>query len=74
MSNIVKLGRIFRERLEFDHRPVGSSEHWVFTFQHVSEHGRRVVGNYGDVASAFAVACEYRNRGVRVVAVERGQR
>jgi hypothetical protein len=70
MSNIIKLGRIFRERLEFDHRPVGSSEHWVFTFQHVGEHGRRVVGNYGDVGRAFAAARAWRNRGVRVVAVE----
>ena len=73
MSNIVGLGRIYRERLEVDHRPIGSSSRWTFTLAHVGEHGRRVVGNHRDVAVALAATRVWRDRGVRIVAVDRGR-
>jgi hypothetical protein len=70
MSNIVRLGRIFRERLEVDHHPIGSSNRWTFTLAHVGENGRRVVGNHRDVAKAFNVARAFRAMGVRVVCLD----
>jgi hypothetical protein len=72
MSNVVKLDRIFREKLELDDHPVGSPQHGIFKIEHVCERGRRVVGNHSDVP-AFAAARAWRDRGVRVVAVERGR-
>ena len=72
MGKIVKLNRVFRPRLEVEHRQF-TSEDWVFALEHVGEHGRRFLGTHGDVALAFAVALAWRNHGCRVVCVERGQ-
>ena len=73
MGKIVRLSRVFRPRLEVEHRQSISSEEWVFALEHVGEHGRRFLGTYRDVAVAFAVALAWRNQGVRIVCVERGQ-
>jgi hypothetical protein len=73
MSRIVRLNRVFRPRLEVEHRQSISSDEWEFAFEHVGEHGRRFVGMYRDVAAAFAVALVWRNQGVRIACVERGQ-
>jgi hypothetical protein len=72
-SKIVRLGRVFRARLEILHKQCGSSDDWEFAFELVSEQGRRFLGTYGDVALAFAVALAWRNQGVRIVCVGRGQ-
>lgn len=73
-SKIVELGRVFRPRLEIEHRQSTSSEDWIFAFEHVGEQGRQFLGTYFDVAVAFAAALAWRNRGVRIVCVGRGQR
>jgi hypothetical protein len=72
-NNVVRLGRIFRERLEVDHHPIDSSDDWEFTFHHVGGHGRRFISKLGDVAEAFYLTCAFRNQGVRVVCVDRGR-
>jgi hypothetical protein len=72
-NNVILLSRIFRERLEVDHHPIGSSNRWTFTLAQVGKHGRRVVGNHRDVARAFAAARILRDRGVRIVAIDRGR-
>jgi hypothetical protein len=73
MSRIVRLNRVFRPRLEVEHRQLTSSEDWIFALDYVGEHGRRFLGTHRDVALAFAVALAWRNQGYRVVCVERGQ-
>jgi hypothetical protein len=72
MGKIVKLNRVFRPRLEVEHRQ-STSEDGVFALEHVGEHGRRFLGTHRDVALAFAVALAWRNQGYRVVCVERRQ-
>ena len=73
MGKIVRLGRVFRPRLEVEHRRSAAPDEWVFSFELVSQQGRRFLGLYGDVAAAFAVALVWRNQGVRIACVERGQ-
>jgi hypothetical protein len=71
LCNIIRLGRVFRSRLEVSHRQAVPTEDWFFTLQHVGEDGRHFVGKFRDVAVAFAVARAFRNRGIRVVSVDR---
>jgi hypothetical protein len=73
MGKIVRLGRVFRPRLEVEHRQSISADEWVFAFEHIGEQGRRFVGMYRDVAAAFTVAMAWRNQGVRIACVERRQ-
>jgi hypothetical protein len=73
MSGIVRLNRVFRPRLEIEHRQSVSSDEWEFSFEHVDQRGRHFEGKYRDVAVAFAVALAWRNQGVRTACVERRQ-
>jgi hypothetical protein len=71
MSKVVRLPRFFHPRLEVEHRQAVPAEDWFFTLQHVSEKGRHFASKFHDVAAAFGVARAFRNRGVRVVCVDR---
>ena len=73
MGKIVRLGRVFRPRLEVEHRQSTSREDWAFSLEYIGGQGRRYLGMYMDVALAFAAAHAWRSRGVRVVVVGRGR-
>ena len=73
MSNIVRLRRIFRPRLEVCHHQVGSSASWAFRLEYIGELGRQLVGIYEEVGVAFFVALAFREDGVRVACIERGR-
>ena len=73
MSKVVRLPRVFRPRLEVEHRQSASSCDWEFSMHHVSDRGRRFLGIHVDVALAFAAALAWRNLGVRIVFVDGGQ-
>ena len=70
-SKIVKLVRVFRSRLEIEHRQSTSSEDWIFAFEHVGDQRRRFLGSYGDVAAAFNATLAWLNQSVRIVCIER---
>ena len=71
MGKIVRLGRVFRPRLEVEHRQSISSDEWEFAFEHVGDQGRRFLGSYVDVAAAFDAALAWRNEGCRIVCIDR---
>jgi hypothetical protein len=72
-SKIVRLNRLFWPRIEVEHQQAVLTEDWFFTLHHVGEKGRHFVGMYRDVDAAFDPALAWRNRGVRVVCVDRRQ-
>ena len=71
MSKVVRLRRIFRDRLELSHRPSGSDKEWRFELDLVYSKGRRFVGSYVEITEAFAVALAWRDRGVPTACIDR---
>jgi hypothetical protein len=69
-SKIVRLNRLFRPRIEVEHRQAIPAEDWFFYFRYIGEKGRHLVGKFEDVAVAFNVARAFRAMGVRVVCVD----
>ena len=73
MSEVVRLPRTFRDRMEFWHAPRSGGDDWRFSFEYVHAEGRCFIGSWADVAVAFSVAIAFRNAGVRIVAIEGGE-
>jgi hypothetical protein len=70
-SKIVRFDRLFRPRIEVEHRQCSSpTKDWFFTLEYVGERGPHFLGKFEDVAVAFNVARAFRNRGVRIVCVD----
>jgi|SRR5580700_3125640 hypothetical protein len=70
-SKIVRLNRLFRPRIEIEHRQVNPTEDWFFYFRYIGGKGRHLLGKYRDVAIAFYVPRAFQAMGVRVVCVDR---
>ena len=69
-SNIVRLNRWFRPRIEVEHRQAVPTGDWIFTLHYVDKKGRLFVGNFEDAEAAFNVARVFRDQGVRIVCVD----
>ena len=69
-SKIVRLNRLFRPRIEIEHRQANPTKDWFFYFRYIGEKGRHLLGKFRDVAIAFNVARAFQAMGLRVVCVD----